>query len=123
MRIVSFQEFITLPEGTLYCRNADGSFGEMEVKHTQLSDGDWSYKLLSPVAFVNDDDGEDSYFNTMQRSLEDGSDIEMDFTAVYVNSDADDFSGMKAASGEYTFAVFSKPDIVDMLVHLSKLIK
>jgi hypothetical protein len=124
MRIVNLKEFNTLPEGTVYCRNAGGAFGDMEVIHTQLSDGNWSYRMLSPVAFVvDDDDDEESYFKTLERSWVDGSDIEMDFDAVFVNSDHDEFQGMQADSGKYTFAVFSKQDITAMVERLTKALK
>lgn len=120
MRIVSYQEFVTLPEGTLYCRHSCGAFEEFEIKRANLSNGDWSYQTLGPTMFVLDDDSDDdSYFDTLKRSEKDKAELEMDFSPQTVNSDYDKFYGEKASSGKYTFAIFSKDDIMKMMSRLA----
>jgi len=118
MRVVSYGEFCSLPEGTLYCRLHAGIFGEFEIKRSMVANGDWMFQALSPIYFEPDEE-EGSYFTTLDRSLKEKAELKLDFDYFHTNSDYDDFHGMTAASGKYTFAIFTNEEIMSMMGRLA----
>lgn len=111
MQIVTLQQFLAMPAGTIYARTThEGTFSDFEIKLETRGDDDWDYLLLSPCNFELN--ATDEYFKTLD-GMKRGAVANMEFEGVYINSDFDEFEGMPAT--EYLYAVYSKADI-EMLV-------
>lgn len=104
MRIVNYNEFITLPKGTVYAFYTPCSIGEIMIKQEQVSDNDWYYSSLCDN--VEYDDDFISVFNNARKE-----DVKLDFTS-WTRDGMFDY--------EREFAIYSKDDIQDMINTLIK---
>ena len=117
MRIVNQQEFIRLPLGTVYARQFEGAFGEFEIKLETVDDHSWRYMDVSPANINLDDTG--NFYETLKNVAKPETETGMGFNNIYVeNPNNVDFYGM--TNDKYTYAVFSKWDIRNMVMLFQK---
>lgn len=103
MRIVSYEEFIELPSGTMYCETEPCFFGALKIKGDTINDGkDW---FLIPL--VDNLDNPEDYDKAKKE------DVPFDFTT----SERD---GMFDYNRE--FAIYSTEDIEQFIKALEKLL-
>jgi len=115
MRIMSYNEFLSMPEGTVYATNLSGSFSDLRIKEDIFPDGDWAYSELSAAQFIQggftDDSGD--YFETLKDSEKNGTELKMDFSETYNNAATEALSEIDPSV--YTYAVFNKDDVIAMI--------
>jgi hypothetical protein len=107
MIIVSYEEFIKLPSGTMYCETEPCIFGDIRVKGDTINDRkDWYYQ-----------------------SFQDNLDYDNDFAESYdkclveeVSLDFDTLQRDGMFDYDRAFAIYSKEDIRQFIKALEKLL-
>lgn len=69
MRIVGRDEFVKLPEGTVYAKYAPRFTREFSIKGESISDSDWFYQDLDPIENLKEGDssaGSDQLIDLME---------------------------------------------------------
>jgi hypothetical protein len=104
MKIVDYQTFVNLPEGTVYCETEPCIFGELKIKEDTINEGnDWYY-----IDFHGYPDTLD--FTKAYNSMEAGEDVEWDFSS--------ERDGMY--DQDRKFAIYSESDVNKLIQSLKK---
>ena len=110
MKIVDRKMFLAMPAGTVYAKYAPCVFEGLCVKEDTLPNGnDWFYVSLSAEAFRAHDSGD--WAHLLYLSEETGKELVMDFNIQSRDGCFED---------DQLFAVFSKPDVAQLIERLRR---
>ena len=107
MRIVNYQEFINLPQGTLYRETEPQIFGELQIKQETINEGhDWYLTRLD-------------YFQT-ELSFSDGYEFLEAGNSLPLDLNSSERDGM--FDYERKFLIYEKEDVKALMEYLTELI-
>lgn len=106
MKIITKNQFITLPEGVLYTKFRPRVFGEICIKGKSLNN-DWYYKCLLEVEAKN----REHWDKLVTEGMEKGNCIPLDFKKENIDSKCEDFE---------LFAVFEKEEAEQLVDSIQK---
>lgn len=69
MKILNREQFLAMPEGTMFCKGTPWAFGSMSIKHETTSYGDFYFRTFEGIEFH--DSGQ--LFDRYQAMLDDGA--------------------------------------------------
>lgn len=108
MRIVKLEQFLALPNETLFCKYVPCMFGELEIKVENCGEIDFvTQEIAGAIAFNDSGD----FVDKLDDALENGTSLAMDF----------DFAGR---DGMYEkgqlFAVYERSDVEALIARLQR---
>ncbi|MCL2312718.1 MAG: hypothetical protein FWC41_09595 [Firmicutes bacterium] len=107
MRIIKLDEFIKLPENTLYMKYEPYVFDELCIKYDSTDYDDWYYRSFVEVLA----DSSEGFWTTMEKAAKNGTEVRLDF---------DICSRDAMFEKDQLFCVFSDNDILNMIKSLKK---
>lgn len=111
MRIVDRKTFLSMPNGTVYCKFDPAIFRDMAVKEGVIGESsDFLYQDLTPAQFEGDRGSED-HFDTLLAMQESGKSAALEFNCTSRDGlfDADQL-----------FAVFERQDVERLIACLQE---
>lgn len=110
MRIVNREQFLLLPEDTLYCKYEPCIFGVLEIKGETVAGIDFRSQQIADAV----DDSERERFEVLDDALNAGTSFGVDLDCEYRDAFFDK---------EQLFVVWEKPDIEKLVERLQRCIK
>jgi len=108
MRIVDYNTFIKLPEGTMYCEYSPCVFGDLKIKDETISNSDWFYSSLQSNPEFDSD-----FYGEACEPMKKGEDINPDFNCI-------ERDGM--FDYDRQFLIYNKGDVQAMINKLQSIL-
>lgn len=108
MRIVNRQEFLQLPEGTVYAKYAPIYTEELCIKNGNVGNNDWDSQSLDTISLV-DNCGSEELYDIMDKAL-DGSPFKMDTNATCMDG---------LYNKDQLFIVYTKEEVGKLILMLA----